>query len=189
MKDMTVICRTVDNERADCPNCGKSLTIRVLAYKHHAVCRAFTDRVTSRTAIAQASYRRKLRAATSVLSEEGATESSSGHSAGVDHRMDLESETTSESAPSIKGSERTYEEARQCATRSTYETTEQASTRTQLHEDSVGATGGLNKSFEAAARGTPGSQTAFRVTLPMTQQRHSFDYLIPAGMFHRPFGY
>ena len=53
---MTLICRAVDTELADCPNCKKKLTIRTLAYKHARYCRAYADRVTQRTVRAQERY-------------------------------------------------------------------------------------------------------------------------------------
>jgi len=60
---MTLTCRAVDVERVDCPRCKKTLTIRVLAYKHHRYCRAYTDRVSERTAQAQRIYDRNMRRA------------------------------------------------------------------------------------------------------------------------------
>ena len=60
---MTLTCRAVDVEKVDCPKCKKKLTIRVLAYKHHRYCRAYTDRVSERTAQAQRIYDRNMRRA------------------------------------------------------------------------------------------------------------------------------
>ena len=119
---MTLTCRAVDSERVNCPNCYKSLTIRVLAYKHAKYCRAFQDRVVGRTENAQASYRRMLRAAngaTSESSEDSPTEkktinTDSTH-ANVETPMETDDESTSESAPSLQKAEKGNENTRQAS--------------------------------------------------------------------------
>ena len=49
-------CRQVDREYAECPRCSKTLTLRVLAYNHAKVCKAYDDRVIKRTTEAREKY-------------------------------------------------------------------------------------------------------------------------------------
>ena len=57
---MTPTCRSVDQERAECPNCRKRLMLRTLAYKHAPFCKGFEDRVKQRTQKAFEKYLRNI---------------------------------------------------------------------------------------------------------------------------------
>ena len=58
---MNSICRKVDRECEVCTACGKTLTLRVLAYKHAKTCKAYDDRLAKRRAQAHEHYHRTLK--------------------------------------------------------------------------------------------------------------------------------
>ena len=58
---MNRVCRKIDLEYADCTRCGKTLTLRALAYNHAKTCKPYDDRVKKRTAEAYENYERRLK--------------------------------------------------------------------------------------------------------------------------------
>ena len=198
---MTVICRAVDGERVECPGCKKSLTIRVLAYKHHRFCRTLADRVAQRTARARERYNRDLRRARGddsddAMSTEDVSENSpratSENSSGGQKSVIFPG-TTAEATPPEQIDEKTQDATLGATSElqlheKTNGTTPEATAVTFFDKKTAEATAGRKKTAWGAPQGTPEVKKTPQATpvaqYRLTAQRQGIDAAI-ASMFHK----
>lgn len=184
---MTLTCRAVDREYADCPGCKKTLTIRVLAYKHARFCQAYQDRVAKRTDRAKEKYECDVKnfqqeLPESVMESTGSESDDSAHMDIITFEQDSENsaETTSGGTPrshnantSDNSSEATFQATpTTILNEKTQETAFEATGGRQFHEKTPGTTfggtlGGLfrEKTVQATAerKKTAGETTQITV--------------------------
>ena len=103
------ICREVDREHAECPKCGKTLTIQALAYKHAKYCQAYEDRIKTRTAKAQEKYMQSIKHLHKKEGSDTSEETRENNDIDMEY-LDTESEQTcretSESTPQAEKSDK-----------------------------------------------------------------------------------
>ena len=191
---MTLTCRSVDQERAECPKCHKKLTIRTLTYKHAPFCKGFEERVKQRTQHACEKYLRNFAKAKNTDEKEHKRHDNTTSMEFSDDNSEKSGGETSEGTSLAENSENSDNSAEGTfgETSSTQfpDKTPQATfeaTRVGLMLDKTSqATAEGNKTQGVTPRVTFGGDKTFEATRRVTLHTMPELSMQIAGMFHFP---